>query len=56
MALSSIDHDFVIRDAKSITRLANALSMPKTELPKPVRSVSGEDAVMLLASKWKDAN
>ena len=54
MATSSISHDFVIKDKKNIELLANALSMPKTELPKPVESVSGTDAVKLLMSKWKN--
>ena len=55
MATSSINHNFVIKDRKSIDRLADALSTPKAELPKPVKSVSGTDAVTLLMSKWKHA-
>ena len=54
MATSSISHDFVIKDKKNIKLLADALSMPKAELPKPARSVSGIDAVTLLMSKWKN--
>lgn len=53
MATSSISHDFVIKNKKDIKLLADALSMPKTELPKPVKSVSGVEAVSLLMSKWK---
>lgn len=53
MATSSIGHDFVVKDEKNIKLLADALSMPKSELPKPVKSVSGTKAVTLLMSKWR---
>lgn len=57
MAESSITHNFVIKDKKSIELLADALSKPKTELPKSVKSVkyvSGTEEIALLMSKWKN--
>ena len=59
MAESSITHNFVIKDKKSIELLADALSKPKTELPKSVKSVkyvSGAEEIALLMSKWKNKN
>lgn len=53
MATSSISHDFVVKEKKNVKLLADALSVPKTDLPKPTKSVSGVDNVTLLMSKWK---
>ena len=53
MATSSIDHNFVIKDKKSVDRLAKALSTPAAQTTKPVKSISGEKAVTLLMSKWR---
>lgn len=54
MATSSISHDFVIKDKKSVKLLADALSVPKATLPKPVKSVSGKENVTLLMTKWRN--
>ena len=54
MATSSIDHNFVVKDKKNVRQLIAALSAPKTEPAKPVKSISGKDAVTLLMSKWKN--
>lgn len=53
MATSSINHDFVVKDKKNIKLLADALSTPKTELPKPAKSISGTAAVTLFMTKWR---
>ena len=55
MATSSIDHNFVVKDKKSVDRLAEALSMPAAKTAEPVKSISGEEAVTLLMSKWRNA-
>lgn len=54
MATSSINHDFVVKDKKNIKLLADALSTPKTELPKPAKSISGTAAVTLFMTKWRN--
>ena len=54
MATSSIDHNFVVKDKKGVQQLAEALSAPKAKTTKPVKSISGKDAVTLLMSKWKN--
>ena len=54
MATSSIDHNFVVKDKKSVDRLAEALSMPAAKTAEPVKSISGQEAVTLLMSKWRN--
>lgn len=54
MAASSIDHNFVVKDKKSVDRLAEALSMPAAKTAEPVKSISGEEAVTLLMNKWEN--
>lgn len=54
MATSSIDHNFVVKDKKNVQQLVEALSAPKAESVKPIKSISGKDAVTLLMSKWKN--
>ncbi|MBQ6132902.1 MAG: hypothetical protein IJI65_01980 [Lachnospiraceae bacterium] len=54
MATSSIDHNFVVKDKKSVDCLAEALSTPAAKTPEPVKSISGEEAVTRLMSKWRN--
>lgn len=56
MAASSITHDFVIKDRESVELLADALSMAKATLPKPVSSVSGAEEVSRLMENWERGN
>ena len=54
MAISSIDHNFVVKDKKNVDRLAEALSIPAAQTAEPVKSISGEEAVTRLMNKWKN--
>ena len=54
MAISSITHNFVIKDKASAEKLANALSMPKKkEKRATVKLVTGRDELTLLMEKWR---
>ena len=54
MAISSITHNFVIKDKASAEKLANALSMPKKkEKRATAKLVTGRDELTLLMEKWR---
>ena len=55
MATSSIDHNFVVKDKQNVEQLICALTMPKKKVAKPVKALSGKEAITLLMMKWRNA-
>jgi uncharacterized protein (DUF1778 family) len=54
MATSSLTHNFVINDAESAERFAEALDKPKISKSNiKVKRVTGAENARLLVEKWK---
>ena len=54
MATSSIDHNFVVKDKQNVEQLICSLTMPKKKVAKPVKALSGKEAITLLMMKWRN--
>lgn len=53
MAISSMDHDFVVKDKKNVQNLIEALSTPPADTAKPVKFISGKEVVTAVMRKWQ---
>lgn len=62
MAMSSITHNFIMKDKASAEKLANALSMPKSksfmkeedEKRATAKMVTGHEELTRIMDKWRN--
>ncbi len=54
MSISSLDHNFVVKNKEDVERLIDAFSKP-AESVEPTRSISGKQAILQLMKKWRNS-